>query len=630
MRIQHNIMALNASNRLKSNDNAISKNIAKLSSGYRINSAADDAAGLAVSEKMRAQINGLNQAEDNAQNGVSLIQTAEGGLNETEAILQRMNTLAVESANGTYQDGTDRANLNKEVTALKSEIDRISTSTNFNQINLLDGSLGGKAVTESVAAFSGMPTGAVGSVVTAAAENDSVTNTLTASANDVVSYTVDYVDADGKTQSVNVSYTAAGTQDAGAVATSVANALGKTDVGNLFDISADASTGKISFEAKTAGASEGKVTNIASSVNVNSPVTVTVGTAGADPDTAEVDSLVNSVVLKAGEQVTYNIKYQESATGDVKTASFTYTASVDESADAVAAAVAAGFNATLSSDFGVAVDTTTNNQINFTAKTAGAGKQKLLSATVSHTQNSSAAVSTESADAYQAIDTSKFNVSVADQNSFSVNGQKFAFVNLGGDPTTLASDVAYVVVTGANTITADDAAAMANLVQQKTGMVASNITPGTTTTTTNVYVSGKVQKTSTDGVTFQIGSENKADQTVSLSINDMSSSGLGVSNVSIKNQGDAKVAIDTIKSAINTVSATRANLGALQNRLEHTENNLSTMSQNLTSAESNIRDVDMSDEYVQYSKNQILSQAATAMLTQANAQPQNVLSLLKG
>ena len=211
-----------------------------------------------------------------------------------------------------------------------------------------------------------------------------------------------------------------------------------------------------------------------------------------------------------------------------------------------------------------------------------------------------------------------------------MNGQKFAFVNLGGDPTTLASDVAYVVVTGANTITKDDAASMANLVQQKTGMATSNKTPGTTTETTNIYVSGKVQSTSSDGVTFQIGSENKADQTVSLSINDMSSSGLGVSNVSIKNQGDAKVAIDTIKSAINTVSATRANLGALQNRLEHTENNLSTMSQNLTSAESNIRDVDMSDEYVQYSKNQILSQAATAMLTQANAQPQNVLSLLKG
>jgi flagellin len=517
MRIQHNIMALNASNRLKSNDNAISKNIAKLSSGYRINSAADDAAGLAVSEKMRAQINGLNQAEDNAQNGVSLIQTAEGGLNETEAILQRMNTLAVESANGTYQDGTDRANLNKEVTALKSEIDRISTSTNFNQINLLDGSLGGGAVKESVATFSGMPTGALGTVTAATQESDSFA--VDAATDDGTrSYTVYYTDADGKNQLANVTVGTdkTGTETAISVAADVVTALNKdSGLSSVFDITADGA-GKVVFKAKEAGVGQGKI-----------------------------DTIV-----------------------------------------------------------GLEADGTTALNPTITA--------------------------TAAADAYQAIDTSKFNVSVADQNSFSVNGQKFAFVNLGGDPTTLASDVAYVVVTGANTITKDDAASMANLVQQKTGMATSNKTPGTTTETTNIYVSGKVQSTSSDGVTFQIGSENKADQTVSLSINDMSSSGLGVSNVSIKNQGDAKVAIDTIKSAINTVSATRANLGALQNRLEHTENNLSTMSQNLTSAESNIRDVDMSDEYVQYSKNQILSQAATAMLTQANAQPQNVLSLLKG
>ncbi len=97
MRIQHNITALTAANKLKANENSVSKNIQKLSSGYRINSAADDAAGLAVSEKMRKQINGLNQAQDNTKNAISLVQTAEGGLNETSAILQRMNTLAVDS-----------------------------------------------------------------------------------------------------------------------------------------------------------------------------------------------------------------------------------------------------------------------------------------------------------------------------------------------------------------------------------------------------------------------------------------------------------------------------------------------------------------------------------------------------
>jgi len=141
MRIQHNISALNAHRQLSGNTSSISKNLEKLSSGYKINRAADDAAGLAISEKMRAQIRGLDQATNNANDGISLIQTAEGGLNETHAILQRMRELAVQSANGTYQDAVDRENLNKEVTALKGEVDRIAKSTHFNKINLIDGSL---------------------------------------------------------------------------------------------------------------------------------------------------------------------------------------------------------------------------------------------------------------------------------------------------------------------------------------------------------------------------------------------------------------------------------------------------------------------------------------------------------
>ncbi|TQI65430.1 flagellin [Clostridium sp. KNHs216] len=142
MRIQHNIAALNANRMLASNNNAVSKNLEKLSSGYRINSAADDAAGLAISEKMRSQIRGLDQAENNANDGISLVQTAEGALNETASILQRMKELATQSSNGTYQNDVDRENISKEVEALTKEIDRISTSTNFNKINLLDGSLG--------------------------------------------------------------------------------------------------------------------------------------------------------------------------------------------------------------------------------------------------------------------------------------------------------------------------------------------------------------------------------------------------------------------------------------------------------------------------------------------------------
>ncbi|MCL2033998.1 MAG: flagellin [Oscillospiraceae bacterium] len=146
MIIQHNIPAMNSHRQLGINNSATSKNLEKLSSGFRINRAGDDAAGLAISEKMRGQIRGLAQATQNAQNGISLIQTAEGGLNETHAILQRMRELAVQSANGTYADEVDRDNIQKEVVALKSEIDRISSSTNYNGIQLLNGTMGGVAV----------------------------------------------------------------------------------------------------------------------------------------------------------------------------------------------------------------------------------------------------------------------------------------------------------------------------------------------------------------------------------------------------------------------------------------------------------------------------------------------------
>ena len=142
MRIQHNIMAMNAYRNYNNNTSALSKNLEKLSSGYKINRAGDDAAGLAISEKMRAQITGLDKAQDNAKDGISLVQTAEGALTEVHDMLNRMYSLAEQSANGTYE-GTDRTQLQKEVNQLRSEINRIADSANFNGIKLLDGSLAG-------------------------------------------------------------------------------------------------------------------------------------------------------------------------------------------------------------------------------------------------------------------------------------------------------------------------------------------------------------------------------------------------------------------------------------------------------------------------------------------------------
>lgn len=144
MRINHNISALNAYRQLTINNTSMTKSLEKLSSGLRINRAADDAAGLAISEKMRAQIRGLNQAVRNAQDGISLIQTAEGGLNEVHAILQRMRELAVQAANGTYDSTNDLAAIQDEINELVNEIEHIAQSTNFNGTNLLndDGTIG--------------------------------------------------------------------------------------------------------------------------------------------------------------------------------------------------------------------------------------------------------------------------------------------------------------------------------------------------------------------------------------------------------------------------------------------------------------------------------------------------------
>ena len=147
MRIQHNIMAMNAYRNYNNNTSALSKNLEKLSSGYKINRAGDDAAGLAISEKMRAQITGLETAQKNAKDGISLVQTAEGALTEVHDMLNRMVELATQSANGTYDNDVDRKNLQSELDQLRTEINRISDSANFNGIKLFNGSLATKGVT---------------------------------------------------------------------------------------------------------------------------------------------------------------------------------------------------------------------------------------------------------------------------------------------------------------------------------------------------------------------------------------------------------------------------------------------------------------------------------------------------
>ena len=168
LRINTNISALNAHRQLTSNDAMLNKSLEKLSSGLRINSAADDAAGLAISQKMLGQVNGLDQANRNAQDGISMLQTAEGGLSETQNILQRMRELAVQGANDTLTS-TDRQNIADELNQLSSEIDRISSNTDFNTLKLLNGSLATSGLTFQVGANAGQVINVTLSTATASA-----------------------------------------------------------------------------------------------------------------------------------------------------------------------------------------------------------------------------------------------------------------------------------------------------------------------------------------------------------------------------------------------------------------------------------------------------------------------------
>ena len=490
MRIQHNIAALNSYRNLTGNNNAVAKNLEKLSSGYRINRAGDDAAGLAISEKMRAQITGLNTAQKNAQDGVSLVQTAEGALTEVHSMLNRMVELADQSANGTYDNEVDRANLQKEIASLKDEIDRIADSTNFNGINLLDGSLSAAKLDVKSASIAGNP---ITPTVNAATGTTSTFVVKAGAAGTKQTLTVEYADESGTLHEVEVEYTS--DTDAEKNDAAILGALQKSELASVFDIKSD-TKGNFTLTSKVGGENGAKLTGIS--------------TTDTTPD-----------AVKAG-------------------------------------AVTKGKNETV---------TLTNGAQN-----------------------------------------------IAAGDTIVLNGKTYEFVaNTGSKPKT---EGATAIVVGV-----DDDATIANL-----NTALENAGVKATKAGANLVLSA-----TKDGaaLTLQIGDTSEDFNQMNVSVGDMHTAALGIADIDISTQAGAKAAVDKIKSAINSVSSTRGDLGAIQNRLEHTINNLSVTAENMTAAESRIRDVDMANEMMAYTKNNILVQSSQAMLAQANQLPQGVLQLLQ-
>ena len=324
MRIQHNIPAMSAYRNYTNNTNALSKNLEKLSSGYKINRAGDDAAGLAISEKMRAQITGLKAAQKNVKDGTSLVKTAEGAMQEIHDMLNRMDYLATQSANGTYQNAVDREALQKEVTALKDEINRIADSANFNGIKLLDGSLSSQNLTaEGVKA-------STKSIVEGLTINDGVNGggTKGEATIDVSSLfgtgdtlAIEFTDTSlGTTGTKTLNFGVGANDIKGATAEEQAESIQKalsSDAGisQKFDVKVDGT--KVTLTAKAEGASEAAV----KSVKVNDKGvtfgtgTYTAGTANGAPAKAAkggftklFDGTATSLDVKDGDVLTFTFK----------------------------------------------------------------------------------------------------------------------------------------------------------------------------------------------------------------------------------------------------------------------------------------------------------------------------------
>ena len=491
MVVQHNLQAMNANRMLNITTGSQSKSAEKLSSGYRINRAADDAAGLSISEKMRKQIRGLDQASTNAEDGVSAVQTAEGALTEVHSMLQRMNELAVQASNGTNSK-TDRDAIQSEIDQLTTEIDRVAETTKFNESYLLKGDADGATKTINLKAHDA---GLAGSLV----DNGDGTAKFTMKSIE----TGDSVTIGGK------SYTIGSTAD---------------EIKALMVAKATIEYGGFSFKVNDNG--ELKAADGTSAVYVKTP-----------------DGSKNPTALAKGVEFTTTVTYKDNTGADKNNT----VVSLDDLKSLITDGAEIKINGKTYKAMTGADDGVDDNDSSVITKTHAyeLAKAELLTANqIGDTENN--AEVTDNADG-------TFNINVAKAKV----AEKLNF---------------------------------------------------------NLHV----------------GSDADMTNKINVNIETMDSSYLGIKGLNVTDETGvaATYAVDAIADALQKVSDQRSSLGAVQNRLEHTIANLDNVVENTTSAESRIRDVDMAEEMVEYSKNNILAQAGQSMLAQANQATQGVLSLL--
>ncbi len=625
MVVQHNLQAMNSNRMLGITQGTLSKSTEKLSSGYKINRAADNAAGLAISEKMRKQIRGLTQASANAEDGISAVQTAEGALTEVHDMLQRMNELANQAANGT-QSETDRQYIQDEISQLTTEIDRVAETTKFNEIYLLkgDGTKGTKTLEAHDAGLKGSleSIGDGKSKFTAEALKVGDSVNIGGTEYNIVgsSRTNDYADISSTTvvkgdviEQNGIKYTVE--LDEGKVADLTSPVTVKDSNGNVVHLQVQEGatlTNKHSVDGST-------VTLVGGGDTIKDLATTT---SHADPTWRAGDKIVD----KDGVEYTYVDTTQNAFLNDVKYDTSGFYKSVGNTASDTAYEVKAGDTYTLSSTTipeTARTGSLSNGGIQTVSDIQDVIKDLTTGTTVTFYDNANATAVT-----FTVGVTTKADGSVMTADDIAARLKEGQYVKVDGKfyyavPSASESKTDISLKTAYNMM-ADELEAASSIGADKAAEVKNN-NDGTFEIT-----QGKVEVD--NGLTFSLHVGADADMTNKIGVNilTMSSAGLGIKNLNVSDDSGkaATYAIDAISDAIETVSRQRSLLGAVQNRLEHTIKNLDNVVENTQSAESAIRDTDMADEMVKYANNNILSQAGQSMLAQANQSNQGVLSLL--
>lgn len=582
--INTNVASLNSQRALNTSQASLATSLQRLSSGLRINSAKDDAAGLAISARMTSQINGLNQASRNANDGISLAQTAEGGLQSVTESLQRMRELAVQSSNAT-NSATDRAAIQQEVDTLVQQINTVASQTSFNGVKLLDGTFNAQAF--QVGANAG-ETVSINSISSAKADALGVGTTS--------SY-----------KTTALGSTAAGSIAAGGI---TVNGFG---VGPTQRDGVSAAGGNDSAIAKAAAfnavSGQTGVTATAGATTVTGGAAVSGAIAGTAADSLYVNG-VNIGAVAAGGNAT-------------------------SQANNVAAAINAVSNQT-----GVtATFDTTSAQISLTAKDGRnislmEGTTAFATAKTGLTANAYIAAGVTGAAA---------GVGALAAGDLTINGYDVGAVSAGATVTTQGVNVAAAInlLTSKTGVTATDDGAGAITLKTAAGqdisISGSLSNAGTTLTRTGltpansaVVTRGTVSLSSTGSAGITLGGADIARSGLTAAFTAATATfGAGISKIDVSTASGAQNALATIDSALANINSSRANLGAVQNRFTAVVSNLATTSENLSASRSRILDADFAAETANLSRAQIMQQAGTAMLAQANTLPQNVLSLLR-